>query len=686
MSELLLEFLCEELPLWAQRTGRRELNERVTAQLKELGFWREQTSARDFATPRRLCLTVDGLATEIPPRQERRRGPRKNAPEKAIEGFCKSAGIERARLQEEGDYLYATLESSGERLGEAVARIVPEIIGKIGWQKSMRWGDGEFRFPRPLRSILCLVDGDVVRFEIADVKSGARTYGHRFMSPFAFEVENFADYEKKLSEKKVILDSQGRVDRIVLESKKLTGKQGVHLNENAFLLAEIAALSEYPVPVLCGIDKEYMDLPDEVLREVVEGQQKYLTTCKKDSDALAPFCVAVADIEAEDAGAAIRRGNERVLRARLADADFFYKRDVEKWKQKDAHEKLLKDLQGVTFYGSFSMKNKVRDMEQVALSLRDNFPSLAKQKDAENLILQAAQFAKLDLTSEMVREFPKLQGIMGGEYTRHIDVPETVGLAIKEQYRPQGFEDSIPETELGRCISLSDKLVTVEILWQHESAHPSGAGDPHGLRRTVLGIIRILLESEVKLSRKDYARGLDKDGLADSLFQFFIERLKVYLRQRKNLRPDVVDAVLFHSDDLLEIHRRAEALASYFPATQEGQAVLKGYKRAANILRDENVAPDAPAPDVSLLKEEAEKNLHRDITDADQDITTAMDSNNYKRAVEVCARLRGPIDDFFDRVRVNAEDAGLRNNRLRLLRQTCRTLDRVADFSRISDK
>ena len=686
MSELLLEFLCEELPLWAQRIGRRELNERVASQLRELGFWREQTCARDFATPKRLCLTVDGLAEEIPPRQERRRGPRKNAPEKAIEGFCKSAGIERAHLQEEGDYLYATLESPGERLGKAVARIIPETIGKIGWQKSMRWGDGEFRFPRPLRSMLCLVDGDVVNFEIAGVKSGAHTYGHRFMSPNALKVKSFADYEKKLSGNKVILDSQERIDRIIFESKKLAEKQGVRLNENAPLLAEIAALSEHPVPVLCSIGEEYMNLPDEVLREVIEGQQKYLTTCKKDSDALAPFCIAVADMETEDAGATIRRGNERVLRARLADADFFYKRDVEKWKQKGAHEKLLEELQGVTFYGSFSMKNKVRDIEQMALSLRDNFPSLAKQKDAEKLILQTVQFAKLDLSSEMVREFPKLQGVMGGEYTRCIDVSETVGLAIKEQYRPQGFEDSIPETELGRCISLSDKLVTVEILWQHESAHPSGAGDPHGLRRTVLGIIRILLEAEVAFSMKDYARGLGKSGLVDSLFQFFIERLKVYLRQRKNLRPDVVDAVLFHSDDLLEIYRRAEALASYFPDTQEGQAVLKGYKRAANILRDEGVAPDAPAPDESLLQEQSEKNLHREITNADQDITTAMDSDDYKRAVEVCARLRVPIDEFFDRVRVNAEDAGLRDNRLRLLRQTCRTLDRVADFSRISDK
>lgn len=686
MSELLLEVLCEELPLWAQSIGRRELNERVAAKLKELGFWQEQSCAQGFATLKRLCLKIDGLASEIPSRQERRRGPRKNAPERAIEGFCKSAGIERSRLQEEGDHLYAILESPGERLGEAIARIVPETISKIGWQKSMRWGDGEFRFPRPLHSILCLVDGEVVDFEIAGVRSGAHIYGHRFMSPGSLEVESYADYEKKLSGKKVILDSQERIDRIVLESKKLTKKQGVRLNENVFLLAEVAALSEYPVPVLCSIDKKYMDLPDEVLREVIEGQQKYLTTCKKDSDALASFCVAVADIEAEDAGATIRRGNERVLRARLADADFFYKRDVEKWKQRDAYEKLLEELEGITFYGSFSMKNKVCDMEQMALSLCGNFSSLVKKKDMEKLILQAVRFAKLDLSSEMVREFPKLQGIMGGEYTHHIDVSETVVLAVKEQYRPQGFEDSIPETDLGRCISLSDKLVTVGILWQHESARPSGAGDPHGLRRTVLGIIRILLEAEVAFSMKDYARGWGKSGLVDSLFQFFIERLKVYLRQRKNLRSDVVDAVLFHSDDLLEIYRRAEALASYFPDTQEGQAVLKGYKRAANILHDEGVAHDAPTPDKSLLKEQSEKNLHRNITDADQDITATMDSDDYKPAVEVCARLRSPIDDFFDQVRVNVEDADLRDNRLRLLRQTCRTLDRVADFSKISDK
>ena len=730
MSELLLEFLCEELPLWAQHTGRRELNERVTTQLKELGFWQEQTVARDFATPRRLCLTVDGLATEIPPRQERRRGPRKNAPEKAIEGFCKSTGIERAHLQEEGDYLYATLESPGERLGKAVARIVPGMIGKIGWQKSMRWGDGEFRFPRPLRSILCLVDGNVVDFEIAGIRSGPHTCGHRFMSPDAFKVKGFADYEKKLSERKVILDSQGRIDRIVLESKKLMEKQGVRLNENAPLLAEIAALSEYPVPVLCSIGEEYMELLDEVLREVIEGQQKYLTTRKKDSDALASFCIAVADIETRDASVIIRRGNERVLRARLSDADFFYKRDLEKWKREDTRERLLQGLEGITFYRQVTMREKVRKIEEMAMVLCESFSSLKftgektdnclphMKKGAVDLIEEMMRYAKLDLVSETVREFPRLEGTVGSGYVSYIGVSEQnkrykedIVSAIKEQYQPKGLEDSIPKKELGQCLSLADKLTTLGILWKHEDTHPSGSGDPHGLRRAALGVIRILIEGEISYPMSDPQRGLQRacgdPNFVESLLRFFIERMKIYLRHQKNLLPDVVDAVLFHPDDLsrawaypdqdsskgiyfddlLGIYRRAEALAVYFPGTQEGKAVLKGYKRAANILRDKPFEPliFTPIKD-NLFREKAERYLYDSVTEAEDNIDNAIEDNQYKKAVEHCARLRSPIDDFFDQVRVDVEDEGLHKNRIQLLRQTCLTLRKVADFSKISDE
>ena len=730
MSELLLEFLCEELPLWAQRIGGRELNERITAQLKELGFWQEQTDARDFVTPRRLCLTIKGLASEIPPRQERRRGPRKNAPEKAIEGFCKSAGIERAHLQEEGDYLYAILESPGEHLGDALARIIPEEVGKIGWQKSMRWGEGEVRFPRPLRSMLCLVDGNIVDFKIADIRSGALTYGHRFMSPDAFKVKSFADYEKKLSSNKVILDSQRRIDRIIFESKKLAEKQGVRLNENAPLLTEIAALNEYPVPVLCIIGEEYTGLSDEVLREVIEGQQKYLTTCKKDSGALAPFCIAVADIETNDAGAIVRRGNERVLRARLADADFFYKRDLEKWKQKDARENLLQELESITFYGQITMREKVRRTEDVAIVLCESFSSLKftgektdnypppMKKGVVDLIEEMVRYAKLDLVSETVREFPRLQGATGSEYVSYIGVSEQnkryeedIVAAIKEQYQPKGLEDSIPKKELGQCLALADKLATLGILWKEEDTRPSGSGDPHGLRRAALGVIRILFEGEISYPMSDPQRGLQRacgdPNLVEPLLRFFIERMKIYLRHRKNLRPDVVDAVLLHPDDvsrvwayseqdsskriyfddLLGIYRRAEALAAYFPGTQEGKAVLKGYKRATNILRDKPFEAPVFAPiKENLFREKAESYLYESVIEAEDNIDNAINGNQYKKAVEHCARLRSPIDDFFDQVRVDVEEENLHKNRIQLLRKTCLTLRKVADFSKISDE
>ncbi|MCY4033370.1 MAG: glycine--tRNA ligase subunit beta, partial [Hyphomicrobiales bacterium] len=533
----------------------------------------------------------------------------------------------------------------------------------------------------------------------------------------------------KLSSNKVILDSQRRIDRIVLESEKLAAQQKVRLNKNEPLLAEIAALSEYPVPVLCSIDKEYTGLSDEVLREVIEGQQKYLTTCKKDSDALAPFCIAVADIETKDASAIVRRGNERVLRARLADADFFYKRDLEKWKQEDARENLLQELESITFYGQVTMREKVRKIEEVAIVLCESFSSLkptgekinnhpVMRKGVPDLIEEMVRYAKLDLVSEMVREFPRLQGATGSSYVSYIEVSEQnkrykedIVAAIKEQYQPKGLEDSIPKKELGQCLSLADKLASLGILWKHEDTHPSGSGDPHGLRRAALGVIRILIEGEISYPMNDPQRGLQRacgdPNFVEPLFQFFIERMKIYLRHRKNLRPDIVDAVLFHPDDLsrawaypeqdssksiyfddlLGIYRRAEALAVYFPGTQEGKAVLKGYKRAANILRDKPFEALVFAPiKKDLFREKAEGYLYDSVIEAEDNIDNAINGNQYKKAVEHCARLRSPIDDFFDQVRVDVEEENLHKNRIQLLRKTCLTLRKVADFSKISDE
>ena len=727
MADLLLELLCEELPLWAQRSGRREIRERLCSRLQELGFLQDAKSVRDFATPRRLTLVIGGLQESIPPRQEQRRGPRADAPENAINGFCKSVGMKRGQLQQQGDYLYAVLETPGENLVDVLARIIPEVIVALPWQKSMRWGEQDLLFPRPLRGILCLVDGKIVAFEIAGVKSGNSTRGHRFLAPDAFEVTGFADYEKKLSDNKVILDSRKRQKRIQGESEKLSKQQGVRLVENVGLLEEAAASTEYPVPVLCAIGEEYMGLPDEVLLQVVCGQQKYLATRKKNSRTLAPFCIAVANIYALDGGGAIRLGNERVLRARLSDADFFYKRDVEQWKpphgkdlqewQEEFIEASMKDLGAIVFHEHISLEyqsDQIADYAAEMVTYIDYFRlddlGQARKFNSKDAIA-AARLAKVDLLSEVVREFPALQGVMGSCYARHAEFSESIFRAIGEQYRPRGIDDSIPKTPLGQCLSLAEKLRNLALFWKDISLRPSGTGDAYGLRRAALGVIRILLEGKIELPLKTWIRkALARESIAvvikhdaseedikkardsqylkltESLFAFFIERLKVYLRQRKNLRPDLVEAVLFHSDDLLEIYRRVEALAAYFPDTEEGKAVLKGYKRAANILRDEKVALDAPAPDKSLLKEAAEKKLHRDIIEAQKDIEAAMSKNDYRQAVENCALLRKPIDDFFDQVRVNVEDSPLRDNRLRLLAQTCRTLEKVADFSKISDK
>ena len=708
MAEFLLELLCEELPLWAQQSGRRELKTRICTRLQELGFFQEDTEARDFATPRRLSLAVAGLRAEIPPRQERRRGPRASAPEKAILGFCKSAGVRRDSLQQEGEYLYAVLESAGEALAHAVARIVPQVVVALPWQKSMRWGTGEMSFPRPLRSILCLADGRAVAFEIdglPGVTSGNVTRGHRVLSPDVFEVAGIRDYEEKLSANKVILDSQERQERILRAGRELAAAEGVRLLEDSRLLEEAAAATEWPVPLLCAIEREHMRLPREVLLQVICGQQRYFATCGKDGDVLAPFCVAVADVEAVDGGAAIRQGNERVLRARLGDAEFFFKKDLAQWqcpKGKDArdwqnefYERNLEKLGNIAFYGGVSMGDKVKHMLQVMYRCL----SVSLQDENYRDVYAAFQFSKIDLISEMVREFPALQGIMGGHYADRAGLSKATATAIKEQYLPQGPDDPIPATKEGRRLAMADKLVTLACLWPDAKARPSGAGDPYGLRRAALGVIRIALESEDAFSAHSsmsrmFVSLFQICGVQishESLQEFFIERLKVHLRQRKGLRPDVVEAVLFHSDVLLEIYKRAVVLTAFFPDTEDGKALLQGYKRAANILRAENVPPDAPLPDENALRERAEKELFAETEEAQLNMKNAMRAHQfqeeeYRRAVESCAALRAPIDAFFDQVRVNVEDAGLRENRLCLLRHTCRTLERVADFSKISDK
>lgn len=705
-----MELLCEELPLWAQHSGRRELRERVCASLKESGFLKRTSAVRDFVTPRRLTLTVGGLQSCTPARQESRRGPRVDAPEKAIEGFCRSAGVGPGQLQRQGDYLYATLEKPGESLVDAVIRVVPELIVSLPWKKSMRWGNGDLHFARPLRSILCLVDGKAVEFKVAglpDVRSGTVTRGHRHLSTGDITVGSFADYEEKLYQNKVILDCRKRQDIIWRESERLAEKQRVRPLENARLLEELAALTEWPVPVLCRIDKEFMEIPEEALLQVICGQQKYFATRERDGHGLAPYCIAVANMEAKDGGNAIRCGNERVLRARLSDADFFYRRDLEQWKSNDEGLQEFIDsrkeaLNSVVFHGPVTMRMQSGRVAELASDMVREMDYFRRHREMHPHGAEtAAWLAKVDLLSDLVREFPKLQGIMGKYYCRHAGFPLPVADAVGEQYMPQGVDDSVPETILGQCLSLAEKLQGLVVFWQQENARPSGSGDIYGLRRAALGVIRIILEKEIRgmamktwigksfgsvsaLHTGDPLPEDTRNGMVESLFRFFIERLQVYLRQRRNLRPDVVEAVLFHSDDLLEIRRRAEALARYFPDTQEGEAVLKGYKRAANILRDEKVLSDAPSPEERLFREEAEVKLHYRISVAQGEIEIAKSSDDYRQAVECCARLRAPIDDFFDRVRVNVDDAPLRENRLRLLRETCRTLEGVADFSKIS--
>ena len=677
MSELLLELFSEEIPARMQKRAGEDLVRLVTDALKEAGV--EGQNARAFATPRRLTLVIDGLPEKTPDVKEERKGPKVGAPQQAIDGFLRAAGltsIDQATVQEDkkGAFYVAVTEKKGRDTAALIAEIVPAVIRAFPWPKSMRWGAGSLRWVRPLHSVLCILGGKTVAFEIDGIKSGNMTRGHRFMAPDAFAVKDFADCEMKLLDAKVVLDPQKRAHFIHAGAKALAEAEGLTLKEDEALLHEVAGLVEWPVPLIGRIDDEFMSVPQEVLTSTMRANQKYFA-CLDKAGNLSNRFIVVANLEAEDGGKAIVNGNERVLRARFADARFLWDQDC-----RQTLESRLPKLEEVVFHARLgTVRQKAERIADLARELATLVPGVDPNR-AE----RAGRLAKADLTSGMVGEFPELQGVMGAYYARNDGLGDDIAQAIAEHYAPLGPADNVPSSPLGRVVALADKIDTLWGFWVIDEK-PTGSKDPFALRRAALGVIRIVLESGIRINLLTLVEAKGRD-----LLVFFADRLKVYLRDR-GARHDLVDAVFALNemgqvqDDLVLIVKRVEALSDFL-GTEDGTNLLAGYKRANNILNIEEKKDEATyggLPDPALFTQDEERALFDRIEEARAEATHAIAREDFAAAMSALAKLRAPVDSFFDKVTVNADDAATRANRLKLLAQIRAALHEVADFSKV---
>ncbi len=710
MPDLLFELFSEEIPARMQARAAEDLCKLVTDRLVDAGLVYE--GAKAFATPRRLALAVHGIPARQPDLKEEKKGPRVGAPAQAVQGFLKSAGLSslaEATIQKDpkkGDFYVALIEKPGRAAIDVLADILPLVIRTFPWPKSMRWGErsarpGALAWVRPLHSIIATFgpdseDPEIVPISLDGIASGDATRGHRFLAPHAFHVKHFDDYVAKLGKHKVVLDAARRKEIILADAKHLAFAQGYELIEDAALLDEVAGLVEWPVVLMGSFDAAFLDIPPEVIRTTIRANQKCFVVRKAD-DTLADKFILVANTEAADGGGAIVAGNERVIRARLSDAKFFYETDL-----KTRLEDRLAKFKGIVFHEKLgSQWDRIERIERLAAELA---PLVGADAATTR---RAARLAKADLLTEMVGEFPELQGLMGKYYARAQDEDESVALACEEHYKPVGPGDRVPTDPVSVAVALADKLDTLMGFWAIDEK-PTGSKDPYALRRAALGVIRIVLDNGLRLSFSDIIRGYlgkirsvmppkgrselgganlpapDTTGVRQSLLAFFADRLKVQLRDQ-GARHDLVDAVfaLGGQDDLLLVVRRVEALGAFLD-TEDGKNLLAGYKRATNILRIEEKRDkiEYAGPPVGDLQAE-EWELSRAVDTAAAEATAAVAREDFSAAMTAMAKLRPHVDAFFEKVTVNADEPDVRTNRLKLLNQIRIATRAVAEFSKI---
>jgi glycyl-tRNA synthetase beta chain len=685
MPQLLLELFSEEIPARMQAQAARDLERMARERLAEAGILPEALTA--FAGPRRVTLVAEGLPPAQSDRTEERKGPRANAPDQAIEGFLRSTGLKRAELIERDGVYFAVIARKGRPTSEILAEMVDGIVRSFPWPKSMTSGAGKLRWVRPLRRILCVFDGEVVPFEIDGIRSGDLTQGHRFMgSKQAIRVRTFDDYAEGLAHNFVVLDPSERKARITEAARTLCFARNLELVEDEGLLEEVGGLTEWPVPILGDMDPAFLDLPPEVIRTSMRVHQRYFAVRDPETGGLAPHFIVAANIQASDGGKTIAEGNARVLTARLKDARFFWENDKARGVDGAASfDRWLEKLKGVTFHARLgTMAERVGRIEALA---REIAPLVGADPETA---AKAARLAKADLASGMVGEFPELQGVMGGYYAREAGLPDEIADAVRDHYKPVGPNDAVPTAPLTAAIALADKLDTLAGFFAIDE-RPTGSRDPFALRRAALGVIRIALENRLRFRLGDVvARASVPQALpVEQLLAFFADRLKVQLRE-DGKRHDLVDAVFaLGDDDFVRIVARVEALDGFL-RTEDGKNLLAGNKRAANILKAEaKKHPDeaegyAGPVDAGLLSEPAEKALHAALAAVAPKVAAELEAERFEAAMAELSTLRAPVDEFFDRVLVNADDAAVRQNRLRLLSAVQRAMGQVADFSLVA--
>ncbi|MBF9231846.1 glycine--tRNA ligase subunit beta [Microvirga alba] len=723
MPDLLLELFSEEIPARMQRRAAEDLKKLVTDALVERGFVYE--GAQAFATPRRLTLNIVGLPVKGQDVREERKGPRVGAPEAAVQGFLKGAGLtslDQAKIEtdpKKGEFYVAIIEKPGLPTQDVLAEILPQIIKTFPWPKSMRSGaastePGALRWVRPLQSIVCTFgpeteEPEVVRFQVDGIVAGDITYGHRFMAPGPIRVKRFDDYVVALERAKVVLDADRRKDIILHDAKDLAFAQGLELVEDEGLLEEVAGLVEWPVVLMGSFDETFLGIPPEVIRTTIRANQKCFVLRDPRTDKLANKFLLTSNLIAKDGGKTIVGGNERVVRARLSDAKFFWETD-----QKTKLEDRLEKLKSIVFHEKLG--TQYERVERIAALAKELAPIVGAEPA---LAERAARLAKADLVTEMVGEFPELQGLMGRYYATLQGEDLSVAAAIEEHYKPLGPSDRVPTDPVSVAVALADKIDTLVGFWAIDEK-PTGSKDPYALRRAALGVIRLALENDFRLGLADvFVRHLSKDtiefktkfvdtpeglsagekfatfpermkaSISEDLLSFFADRLKVYLRDQ-GARHDLIDAVfaLEGQDDLLMIVRRVEALGRFLD-TEDGTNLLAGFRRAANILRIEE-KKDGKAydgePNRELIHERGlpeEKVLFEVLEAASRHAREHVSKEDFEGAMKALAELRPAVDAFFDKVTVNAEDPALRENRLKLLNAIREATRSVADFSRI---
>ena len=743
--DLLIELFSEEIPARMQARAREDLKRLITDGLVEGGL--TYASAGAFSTPRRLALAVEGLTAESKPVREERKGPRTDAPEKAIEGFLRSTGLTLDQLERRADkkaeVFFAVIEKPGRRAAEIVAEVLGAAIRDFPWPKSMRWGSGNLRWVRPLHSIIAILSDEagaqVVPMTVEGITAGDTTRGHRFMAPDAFRVTGFDDYAAKLRRARVMLDHDEREAAIRQDAANLAFARGWEIVPDDALMAEIAGLVEWPVPLMGVIEDRFLSLPPEVLQTSMKEHQKFLSARNPATRRIEGF-VTVANIESPDDGATILKGNQRVLAARLSDAAFFWENDLRV--AKAGMDDWAEGLKSVTFHAKLG--SQADRVERIAALAREIAPEVGADADAAE---QAARVAKLDLRSAMVGEFPELQGTMGRYYAQAAGLPDAVADAARDHWRPKGESDSVPSEPVSVAVALADKLDTLTGFWAIDEK-PTGSKDPFALRRAALGVIRLVLGNGVRLllidkmsirtvapalsevlreNERDVGRIADEIGkllvspdrdailthinrsIAESepvpnvselasglaklavrkgtdLLAFLHDRLKVHLREQ-GIRHDVIDAVLAMpgSDDLTLVVARATALNDMLK-TEDGTNLLQGIKRAANILsqaEEKDGVEYAFGADPKFAETDEERALFAALDAAEPKIAAAMKAEDFPAAMTAIAALRGPIDAFFEAVQVNTDNQIVRRNRLNLLSRIRETGRLIADLTKV---